>query len=84
MPKLEVECVLCVNLKARWSWTPNWKQICEVNKRDLHKLEINKDIRHKHGKKIYVIEGFIINVLWKGIISCLSVHARARLDILWK
>jgi hypothetical protein len=23
-PKLEVECILYVNLKARWSWTLNW------------------------------------------------------------
>jgi hypothetical protein len=53
---LEVVRVLCVNLKARWSWTPNWKQICEVNKRDLDKLKINKDIRHKHGKEIYMIK----------------------------
>jgi hypothetical protein len=31
-----------------------------------------------------MIERLIINVLWKGIISCLWVHAGARLDILWK
>jgi hypothetical protein len=47
-------------------------------------LERNLDIRHTHGKEIYVIERFVINVLWKGIISCLWVHAGARLDILWK
>jgi hypothetical protein len=56
----------------------------EVNKHDLDKLERNNDIRHKHGKKIYVIERFLINVLWKEIISCLLVHAGARLDVLWK
>jgi hypothetical protein len=31
-----------------------------------------------------VIERFVINVLWKGIISCLWVHAGARLDALLK
>jgi hypothetical protein len=31
-----------------------------------------------------VIERFVINLLWKGIISCLWVQAGARLDILWK
>jgi hypothetical protein len=31
-----------------------------------------------------MIERLIINVLWKGIISYLWVHAGARLDILWK
>jgi hypothetical protein len=31
-----------------------------------------------------MIERFIINVLWKGIISCLWVHAGARLDVFWK
>jgi hypothetical protein len=35
-------------------------------------------------KGIYVIEKFVINVLWKGIISYLWVHARARLYVLWK
>jgi hypothetical protein len=35
-------------------------------------------------RKIYVIERFVINVLWKGIISCLWVHAGARIDVLWK
>jgi hypothetical protein len=50
----------------------------------LDKLERNKDIRHTHGKEIYVIERFVTNVLWKGIISCLWVHAGAILDILWK
>jgi hypothetical protein len=42
--------VLCVNLKAGWSWNLNWKQIYEVNKRNLDKLERNKDIRYTHGK----------------------------------
>jgi hypothetical protein len=37
-------------LKAWCSWTLNWKQIWEVNKCDLDKLERNKDIKHKHGK----------------------------------
>jgi hypothetical protein len=50
----------------------------------LDKLKINKDIRHKHGKEIYVIGKFVINVLWKGISSCLWIHARATLDILCK
>jgi hypothetical protein len=50
----------------------------------LDKLKINKDIRHKPDKEIYVIENFVINVLWKGIISCLWAHARATLDVLWK
>jgi hypothetical protein len=81
---LEVVRVLCVNLNVRWSWTLNWKQIWEVNKHDLDKLERNKDIRHTHSKEIYVIEIFVINVLWKRIISCLWVHAGGRLDVLWK
>jgi hypothetical protein len=42
------------------------------------------DIGDTHGKKIYVIERFVINVIWKGITSCLWVHAGARLDILCK
>jgi hypothetical protein len=42
------------------------------------------DIRHTHVKKIYVIERSVINVLWKVIIPCLWVHARAGLDVLWK
>jgi hypothetical protein len=71
-------------LKARWSWTPNWKQIWEVNKHDLDKLERNKDIRYKYGNEIYMIETFFIIVLWKGIISRLRVHTGVRLDILWK
>jgi hypothetical protein len=50
----------------------------------LDKLERNKDIRHKHDKEIYVIERFIINVLWKGIISCLWIYGGARLNVLWK
>ncbi len=70
---------MCVNLKVRWSWTLNQKQIWEVNKHDLHKLKINMDIEHKHDKEIYMIERFVINVLWKGIISYLWVHTRARL-----
>jgi hypothetical protein len=44
----------------------------------------NKDIRHKHGKEIYMIEIFVINVLWKGIISYLWVYGGARLNVLWK
>jgi hypothetical protein len=47
-------------------------------------MESNLLIGHKHGKEIYVIERFVINVLWKVIISCMWVHARARLDVLWK
>jgi hypothetical protein len=31
-----------------------------------------------------MIERFVIHILWKGIISCLWVHAGARLDVLWK
>jgi hypothetical protein len=31
-----------------------------------------------------VIERFVINVLWKGIVSCLWVHAGARLAVSWK
>jgi hypothetical protein len=31
-----------------------------------------------------VIEKFVINVLWKGIISYLWIHAGATLDVLWK
>jgi hypothetical protein len=30
-----------------------------------------------------VIERFVINIIWKGIISCLWVHAGARLDVLF-
>jgi hypothetical protein len=37
------------------------------------------NIKHKHDKKIYVIEWLVINILWKGIISYLWVHAGARL-----
>jgi hypothetical protein len=44
----------------------------------------HKDIKHKHDKEIYFIEIFVINVLWKGIISCLWVRVGARHDILWK
>jgi hypothetical protein len=47
-------------------------------------MESNLLIGHKHGKEIYVIERFVINVLWKVIISCMWVHVRARLDVLWK
>jgi hypothetical protein len=50
----------------------------------LDKLERKNDIKHKHSKKIYVIERFVINALRKGIISCLWVHEGARLDILRK
>jgi hypothetical protein len=39
MSKSEVIRALCINLKARWFWTLNWKQIWEVNKCDLDKLE---------------------------------------------
>jgi hypothetical protein len=39
-------------------------------------------IGHKHGKEIiYVIERFVMNVLWKEIIICLWIHAGARLDV---
>jgi hypothetical protein len=38
-------------------------------------------IRHKHGKEIYVIKRFVINVLWKEIISYLYIHAGAKLDV---
>jgi hypothetical protein len=31
-----------------------------------------------------VIERFVINVLWKGIVSCLWVHTGARLAVSWK
>jgi hypothetical protein len=31
-----------------------------------------------------MIERFVINIIWKEIISCLWVYARARLDVLWK
>jgi hypothetical protein len=31
-----------------------------------------------------VIEKFVINVLWKGIISYLWIHVGATLDVLWK
>jgi hypothetical protein len=67
-----------------WLLTLNWKQIWELNKRSLDKLERNMDIRHTHVKKIYVIERSVINVLWKVIIPCLWVHAGAGLDVLWK
>jgi hypothetical protein len=50
----------------------------------LDKLKINKDIRHKHGKEIYVIEKFVINILWKRIISYLWIYTGATLDVLWK
>jgi hypothetical protein len=38
------------------------------------------DIRHTHCKEIYVIERFVINVLWKRIILFLWVYTGARLD----
>ncbi len=41
-------------------------------------------IGHKYDNNIYVIEKFVINVLWKGIISYLWIHAGATLDVLWK
>jgi hypothetical protein len=50
----------------------------------LDKLKRNKDVKHKYDNEIYMIERFIVNVLWKGIISCLWVHAGARLDVFWK
>jgi hypothetical protein len=42
------------------------------------------DIRHTHVKEIYVIKRFVIDVLWKGIISYLWVHTGARLNVLSK
>ncbi len=50
----------------------------------MDKLETNKNIKHKHGNEIYVIERFVINVLQKIIISYLWEHSGARLDVLWK
>jgi hypothetical protein len=50
----------------------------------LDKLERNKHIKHKHDKKLYMIERFVINVLCKEIISYLWVHVGARLHVLWK
>jgi hypothetical protein len=47
----------------------------------LDKLKRNKNIKHKYGKEIYVIEIFVIKVLCKRIISYLWVHADARLDV---
>jgi hypothetical protein len=47
-------------------------------------MESNLLIGHKHRKGIYMIERFDIDSLWKEIISCLWVHTRARLDVLWK
>jgi hypothetical protein len=47
-------------------------------------MESNLLIGHKHRKEIYMIERFDIDLSWKGIISCLWVHARAILDVLWK
>jgi hypothetical protein len=44
-------------------------------------LKRNLLIRHKHGKEIDVIESSVVNILWKVIISCLWVHAGARLDV---
>jgi hypothetical protein len=38
-------------------------------------------IGHKHDKEIYLIERYVINELRKEIISCLRVHAGARLDV---
>jgi hypothetical protein len=38
-------------------------------------------IGHKYGKEIYLIERYVVNELRKGIISCLQVHAGARLDV---
>jgi hypothetical protein len=56
----------------------------KINKHDLDKLERNKDIKDKHDEQIYVIERFVINVIWKGIVSCLWIHMGARLDVLRK
>jgi hypothetical protein len=50
----------------------------------LDKLERNKDIKHKQGNEIYMIERFFMNVLWRGIILYLWVYDGARLDVLWK
>jgi hypothetical protein len=47
----------------------------------LEKLERINVIKHKHGQEIYVINSIVINVLWKGVISCLWVHAKARTDV---
>jgi hypothetical protein len=47
----------------------------------LDKLDRKNDIKHKHGKEISVIERFVFNVLWNGIISCLCVHTGARLNV---
>jgi hypothetical protein len=44
-------------------------------------MESNLLIGHKHGKEIYMIERFIINVLWKEIISYLWVHVDVRLNV---
>jgi hypothetical protein len=44
-------------------------------------LERNLLIRQKNGKKIYVIERFVVNALCKIIISCLWAHAGARLVV---
>jgi hypothetical protein len=37
-------------------------------------LERNLFIGYKHGKEMYVIARFVINSLWKEIITCLWVH----------
>jgi hypothetical protein len=47
-------------------------------------MDSNLLIGYKHGKEIYVIERFVIHLLFKGIISCLWVHAGARLDVYGK
>jgi hypothetical protein len=44
-------------------------------------LERKNDIKHKYGKKISVIERFVINILWKEIISYLWVHTDARFNM---
>jgi hypothetical protein len=44
-------------------------------------LERKLLIGNKHDKKIYVIEKFIINILWKEIIIYLWVHVWARFDV---
>jgi hypothetical protein len=50
----------------------------------VDKVERNEDIRHKYGNEIYVIERFVINLLWKGIILYLWVLGGFTFDVLWK
>jgi hypothetical protein len=44
-------------------------------------MESNLLIVHKHDKKIYMVERFIIHLLWEKIFICLWVHAESRLDV---